>query len=30
MKEPSSCRSYTVEDIWSITHASDIFWRYIK
>lgn len=24
------CRSYTVEDIRSITHASDIFWRYIK
>lgn len=41
MKEPSPCRSmrallrrlgrsYTVEDIRSITHASDIFWRYIK
>ena len=24
------CRSYTIEDIRCIVHASDIFWRYIK
>lgn len=24
------CRTYTEEDMKCITHASDIFWRYIK
>ena len=24
------CRSYTIEDIRCIVHASDIFWRFIK
>ena len=24
------CRSYTLEEIKCITHASNIFWRYIK
>lgn len=24
------CRTYSLEDMRCITHASDIFWRYIK